>query len=679
VLLYEMAAGRPAFEGKTRTSLIAAIVSSEPPPISGVQPASPVALDRVVRKCMAKDPEDRWQSAHDVADELRWLSGAGPDSAATAAPRAGRSGRSLGLPWVLAGVLAALSILLAGALLGRRDAAPALVRASLLPPPGAALLPFDTLGLELAPDGRRLAFAAVGADGVARIWVRDLAALTAEAIPETDGASYPFWSPDGTHLAFFAEGKLKKVDLRGGSPRVLADAPSGRGGDWGPQDVILFAPNIRSAIHSVPASGGAATAVTQFDPARETTHRWPSFLPDGKHFLYVSRAPVEGRSEAGRLTLAALDAPEPRVLVEDSTNAVFVEPGYLVHGREGDLLARAFDPGGLRLVGDPVPLAAEKLSFWEAKNFVPFTASDAGTIVYLPESSRPTKLVWYDRTGRPLETVEGAGHYGNARISPDGSRIAMIRGKSLKQEIWVRDLAQSQELRVTFESGRYAEVEWSADGERVAFLCQRKSVPDVCVRTVGKGGAPEVLWESPNWKNALSWLPDGSGLVVGEQHPETSMDLWLVRLAGSGEPEPLVQTPYAEHSPAVSPDGRWLAYVSDETGHGEVYLREIAENAQQWQVSRGGGENPRWRRDCRELFYAALDGTLTAVEIATRPEPRIGAPRPLFELPEKPDGMDPLLEDVASDGQRFLLKVPVEARTSLGFRAIFGWTAMLEE
>ncbi len=677
-LLYEMATGRRAFEGKTRTSLIAAIVTSQPPPISSVQPVAPAALDRVVRRCLEKEPDERWQSAHDVAAELRWIreSGSQPKAEAVARPATRRV-----LPWALVCVLAAAAIALAALQLGRARSAPALMRASLSPPDGVALVPFDERGLALSPDGRRLAFAGTDSDGGTRIWIRELSRLTAEPLPESGGGRYPFWSPDGTHLAFFADGKLKSVDLRGGSPHALTDAPSGRGGSWGPRDVILFAPNILSAIHSVPATGGPSTAVTSFDPERETTHRWPHFLPDGEHFLYVSRALIEGRAEIGRLVLASLKSPQPQVLIEGATNAVYVEPGYLVYGRDGDLLARRFDASGLRVLGEPLPLATEKLSYWEAKNFVPFAASNDGTIIYLPESTRQTKLVWYDRTGRPLGTIEAPGYYADSRISPDGSKIATVKGRPLssKQEIWIRDLEQSQEYRLTFESGRYAGPAWSRDGTRVGFVCQPKSAGDLCVKTVGEGSAAGLLLESPSWKNHLSWLPGRAGFVFVEQSPETGMDLWLRGPAEGAEPRPLLRTPFQELSPEVSPDGHWLAYVSDETGHSEVYLREVAEVSQQWQLSRGGGSQPRWRGDGRELFYAAPDGGVMAVTISTEPVLRAGAPQLLFELPEKPDRDTPLFEDVTPDGQRFLLNLPVEARTSVSFHAIFDWTAMLGE
>jgi hypothetical protein len=331
-LIYEMATARRAFEGKSKTSLIAAILSTQPPPISSVQPVMPPALDHVVRKCLEKDPDDRWQSAHDVASELRWIGEAGSQAGVPTTLSVRRRSRER-LAWGLVALLGTAAGLLAVVQL-RRPAAPAVAfRATLDPPPETSLIPFDELGLALSPDGRQLAFVAIAADGSKQIWIRDLAEMSARPLGETSGAWYPFWSPDGRHLGFFADGKLKRIDLRGGSPQVIAEAPSGRGGSWGQGDVILFSPNIRSAIHQVPATGGTPTPVTRFLPEQETSHRWPHFLPDGRHFLFLLRARTSGQPEVGRLMLASLDSPEATLLIDDATNATYVDPGYLLYGR----------------------------------------------------------------------------------------------------------------------------------------------------------------------------------------------------------------------------------------------------------------------------------------------------------------------------------------------------------
>ncbi|HZI94603.1 MAG TPA: protein kinase, partial [Patescibacteria group bacterium] len=331
-VLYEMSTGRRAFQGKTRTSLIAAIVSSQPAPISTVTPMTPPALDHVVQRCLEKDPDDRWQSAQDVASELQWIGESG-SQAGVAAPVTLRRATREKLAWGVAAVLALASLLLGlGYLSKPAPAVQRAFRATLTPPPDTALIPFDTAGLSLSPDGRTLAFVAAGSDGSKKIWLRDLAEMNARPVPETDGAAYPFWSPDGRNLGFFADAKLKTIDLRGGSPRVLADAPTGRGGSWSRDGVILFAPNITSPINRIPSDGGKAEPVTRYEPATEVTHRWPVFLPDARHFLYLARSRVGANREVGRLMLASLDTAEASVLIDDASNALYVQPGYLVYG-----------------------------------------------------------------------------------------------------------------------------------------------------------------------------------------------------------------------------------------------------------------------------------------------------------------------------------------------------------
>ncbi|OFV85763.1 MAG: hypothetical protein A2V74_02490 [Acidobacteria bacterium RBG_16_70_10] len=678
-LLYEMATARRAFEGKSKTSLIAAILSAQPPPISSVQPVMPPALDHVVRKCLEKDPDDRWQSAHDVASELRWIAEAGSQAGVPAALSLRRRSRER-LAWLLVALLGAATTLLAAAHLLRVPKPAVAFRATLDPPMDAALIPFDELGVALSPDGTQLAFVAIAGDGSKQIWVRDLSEMTARPLSETTGAWYPFWSPDGRYLGFFADGKLKKIDLRGGSPQVLAEAPSGRGGSWGHGDVILFSPNIRSPIHAVAATGeGTPKPVTHFDPEKETTHRWPHFLPDGRHFLYLLRARISGKPEVGRLMLASLDSPEARVLIDDATNAQYVEPGYLLYGRSASLYAWRFDPGSRRLIGHPVPITKEKLSFWEPKNLVVFAASNEGTIVYLPEVARKTVLHWYERGGRVLGSLGPPGFYGTPRVSPDGKKVAFVLADSARapSDLWIQDLEYDRKFRLTQKSGLFFGPAWSRDASRLMFVCQPKGVQDLCVRSLREGGDAELLHESPNWKVTGSWMPDGKSVLFSEQDPETNEDIKILSLDGKGESRVLLKTPFNETYPEVSPDGRWVAYLSDETGRPEVNVRPSSGSLEQWQISPGGGSQARWRGDGRELYYVAPDGNVVAVSIDTQPVFRPGTPRALFRLPEAPDRDTPILEDVTPDGRRFLLNVPVTARSSVAFHAIVNWTSLL--
>jgi Tol biopolymer transport system component len=677
-LLYEMATARRAFEGKSKTSLIAAILSTQPPPISSVQPVMPPALDHVVKKCLEKDPDDRWQSAHDVASELAWIGEAGSQAGVPATLSLRRRSRER-LAWGLVALLGAAAAVLAVVQL-RRPATPAVAfRATLEPPPETALIPFDELGLALSPDGRQLAFVAIASDGGKKIWIRDLSDMTARALPETAGAWYPFWSPDGRHIGFFSDGKLKRIDLRGGSPQVIADAPSGRGGSWGKDDVILFSPNINSGIHRVAATGGTPTPVTHFDAEKDTSHRWPQFLPDGKHFLFLLRARISGKPEVGRLALASIDSPESTTLIEDATNAAYVEPGYIVYGRSNNLYAWRFDAARRRLVGQPSPVVKEKVSFFEPKNQSVFTASDSGVIVYLPEAIPRTTLQWVDPGGRNLGSLGPPGFYTGPRIAPDGTKVAYALADSSQglADLWVRDLQYDRTLRVTQKSGIFFTPVWSSDSSRLMFACQLKGVPDLCVRSLKEGGDAQLVYESAHWKTPGSWTPDGS-LLFSEQDPQTNDDVKSVTTTGKGEPRVLLQTPFDESFPQASPDGRWYAYLSNESGRSEVCLRSTSGPFEQWQVSTEGGSQARWRGDGGELYYLAPDGYVMAVAIATQPVFRPGPPRRLFRLPEKALRDTPVFEDVMPDGKRFLLNVPVAARSSVGFHVILNWPALLD-
>ena len=672
-----MATGRRAFDGKSKTSLIAAILSQQPPPISQVVPVTPPALDHVVRKCLEKDPDDRWQSAHDVASELHWIGEAGSQAGVPARMSLRRRSRER-LAWSLAAVLGVTAAALGAWQLLAASGPAAVLRATLDPPPGQSLIPFDELGLTLSPDGRRLAFVAYAADGSKQIWVRDLASMAARPVPETSGAWYPFWSPDGQSLGYFASGKLKRVDLRGGAPETIADAPSGRGGSWGRGDVILYSPLLRGPIHSVPAGGGTPAAVSRYNPEQEITHRWPHFLPDGRHFLYMSRARVSGKAEVGRLMLASLDSPEPRLLIDDATNATYVEPGYLLYGRAGELYAWRFDAKRLRLSGRPLALAEEKLSTWEPKNLTLFAASDSGTIVYLPAAVPKTVLQWYDPGGRPLEPLGPPGFYLTPRVSPDGKKVAYALGESSQglNDLWILDLEYERPFRLTQSSGRYSEPAWSRDSTRIAYGCQPSSAQDICVRSLVAGTEVQVLGGSASWKTSPSFLPDGRSLVFAEQDPNTDYDLVVSGAGKDAERHPVLKTPFAELGPEVSPDGRFIAYLSRETGRSEVVVRAASGAYEQWPVSNGGGSQPRWRADGRELYYATPEGDLMAVAIATEPVFRPGAPRKLFRLPERPDRDTPVFEDVTPDGKRFLLNVPAGSRSSVGFHVILNWPAL---
>ncbi len=677
-LLYEMATAQRAFKGDSKTSLIAAIVSSQPDPISSVTKVTPPALDHIVRKCLEKDPDDRWQSAHDIAGELHWIGEAGSQAGVAQVVTVRRKAREK-LAWGLVAALAVVAVALAAGYASRAPQPKPTFRATLAPAPGTSLMPFDQFGLALSPDGKHLAYVAVDEGAKREIWLRDLASMDAKPIPESDGAWYPFWSPDGQYIGFFADGELRTIDLRGGAPRRIADAPSGRGASWGVNGEILFAPNITSPIHVVSASGGEARPVTTYDAEQHTTHRWPVFLPDGRHFIFLVRLRQSGRQEVGQLRLASIDAPGDSVLIEDSTNALYVEPGYLIYGRGANLFAQPFDTKSGELSGSPAPVAKEKLSYWEAKNFVPFAASNDGTLVYLPEFVRKSELVWYDRDGRRLDVLGEAGYYATPAISPDGRKVAYSLAESVNGDgdLWVRDLEFDRAVRVTEKSGFYFSPAWAPDSDRIAYVCQPKGVQDLCIRSLSDGSAGNTFYESPNWKISGSWLPDGSALIASEQMPETNEDLLLVPIDEPDKASVILATPFAEDIPEVSPDGKWLAYISNSSGRYEVYVRSLGGGSDQWQISANGGVRARWSRGGKELVYVTTDGAIMSVPTVLSPRFRPGTEVELFRLPEPADYLASIFEDISPDGERVLLNLPTESRSSLAFHVITNWTGLL--
>jgi serine/threonine protein kinase/Tol biopolymer transport system component len=677
-LLYEMATGIRAFQGTSKTSLIAAIVSSHPAPISSVTPMVPPALDHIVRKCLEKDPDDRWQSAHDVASELRWLSEAGSQAGVATTVTLRRKTRER-LAWSMAALFALLAIVAAAAWMRNQPKPREPFRATLEPPVETALLPFDRLGIALSPDGKRLAFVANLNAGGQQLWIRDLSSMTAKPVPETQGAMYPFWSPDARFIGFFADGKLKKINLRGGSPQVLADAPTGRGGSWGRGDVILYAPSIRSPIQSISAAGGTPKPATRFNAEKEITNRWPHFLPDGKHFFYVSRQ-FAAKGEVGRLMLSSLDSLDSTVLIEDSTNAQYVEPGYVLFGRGSDLFAWRFDAGKLKLIGEPAPVQDEKISLWEPKNLLYYTASNDGTIVYLSEVLRKTALKWVGRDGHVLGALGAPAFNASPRISPDGTKIALAVGEMSTSvtDMWIIDLQYDRRFRITQKSGTFFGPIWTRDSKSVAFVCQPKAVQDICMKSLVTAGDLEVVYESPFWKGSGSWSPDGKALYFSEQNSETSEDLMRLDLSDPKKPVSVIlRTPFVEDYPELSPDGKWLAYVSNESGRQEVYVRPASGSFEQWQLSNGGGAQTRWTRGGQELMYVAPDGNVMSVEITTNPVFRPGVPKALFKLAEPPDRDTPVFEDVSADGERILINEPTTARSSVAFHVILNWPSML--
>jgi eukaryotic-like serine/threonine-protein kinase len=678
-LLYEVATGQAPFQGKTQASVIAAILGKTPPPISSVQPMTPPALDRVVQTCLEKDPEDRWQTAHDVMLELKWVAEGG-SRAGLPAPVVTRRRSRERLAWIIAAALAAAVATLGVLQLRKPRSAPAVVRSTVLPPEKAAFTFVGQGGgpVAVSPDGRQLAFVAAEPGGRRQLWIRPLELLLARSLPATDGAAYPFWSPDGRSVGFFADGKLKRIDVGGGPPLSICDAPDPRGGSWNRDGVILFEPQFREPIHRVSATGGTPVPVTGFDASRrETTHRWPFFLPDGRRFLFFSGShSTSADSELDAIFVGSLDGEKPKLLVDARSNAAYAA-GRLLFVRHKTLLAQRFDPKSLRLAGDAFPIAENVQDDPGFFNAV-FSVSQQGTLAYQEAGGTIglSEVTWVDRTGKKIDVLDDPADFYDPRISPDGRRVAVVVGDP--GDIWIYDVVRHTRTRMTFAGGSDNAPTWSPDGTRVAFSSQRSGNGDLYARAAAGTGSDELLASSKTFKVANSWSPDGRYLAFAASAgaPGSKADLWLLSLSNR-KASPLVRTESDEVAGAFSPDGRWLAYASDESGRFEIYvMKPLPEPEGKWQVSTAGGVEPRWRRDGKELFYVGPDGRVMAVEVGTGADFEVGKPQALFGTSLK--NASGARYDVAPDGQRFLLNRPIGDESSPPITLVQNWTVLLE-
>ena len=651
-VLHEMATGRKAFAGKSQASLIAAIMAAEPPAISSLQRLSPPALDRLVATCLAKDPDARWQSAHDIASELAWIA-AGDETSAVGSPiAAGLWRRRAG--WAATVALASLVALLAMLLAfwnGRRTALPArpAVRFEVPPPPGSG---FEG-GIALSRDGAQLAFVAPGPQGEDVLWVRALAALVPHALAGTEGASYPFWSPDGGRLAFFAKGKLRTVAVAGGQVQTLCAAANPRGGAWSDRGVLLMSVDAGARITRVAAAGGEPVTLPGVaDTSGDGLVRFPELLPDGHRFLYFRLA---GDSSSG-VWIGDLDSAERRLLLRSDSTAVYAAPGFLVFRRGERLLAQRFDARTLRLEGEPATLAEDV--WWNGTGtlLTPVSASANGVLAFRTGGPERSQLVWVDRQGHPSATLGPPGAYIEPSISPDGRRVAVTRAaeENSSVDIWLLDAERGGLARFTSGPWYSATPTWSPDGRQIVYAAFPS--PQVMRRDASGMGREEVLWKSERFSPVTDWSRDGSALLLAEIDFRTfGSDITRVSLVGERRVEPLIAGDASEGGARLSPDGGWLAYESDESGIPEVIVRSYPDLRERWPISTGGGTQPRWRGDGRELYFVAPDRRLMAVEIRTAPQFVPQLPRALFAT-----HILPLVEarnqyDVTADGERFLV------------------------
>jgi predicted Ser/Thr protein kinase len=674
VVLYELIAGRRPFAGETQTSLIASILKEEPPPLTDLQPALPPGVAAVVQTCLEKDPEKRWQSAREVKHALRWL------AAARSVPAPARSVRA----WQgLAAVMALIALGIGGWVF--RPAAPRPVSRF------EASVPDEVSGYDdvsLSPDGRKLVFTATGRDG---LWIRDFDALEWRRLPGTEGGSTPFWSPDGRYLAFAVGREIRKVDTRGGPPETLSTLPNDQQGlgSWNRNgDILLGSNGVGSGgpLWKISQAGGAATAVTEVDVSGgERYHTWPTFLPDGSHFLYFRSGPPEVQG----LYVGSLDAkPEEQSrqrILSSAAPAVYAN-GYVLFLRERTLMAQSFDARHLQLEGVPVPVAQDVEVAWFGTGV--FSVS-AGALAYRPASVPGTfQLTWMDRQGRALGMLGSPSTDSSVALSPDGKR-AVVKDSGYHEpgDLWTLDVASGRRTRLTFQKDAYSLGVWSPDGAQIAYAGGHLGDTLYAKAASGLGDAQELLKEPGVGHYPTNWSSDGRFLLyTAEDDPKTGSDVWVLRLDGR-KPYPLLRATYNEWAGAFSPDMRWFAYASLETGGGEIYVRpfrvseptgEPSVGDGKWQVSKNGANWPLWHDDNEIVFHDfsySAQPTIFAVPVDTDAAAfESGVPQRLA----LPLGYAVGSADSTRDGQRFLVAIPHVQRTArASIRVVLEWPALL--
>jgi eukaryotic-like serine/threonine-protein kinase len=662
-VLYEMLTGQRAFPGKSQLSVASAILEKEPAPIITVKPMTPPALDHAIRRCLAKEPERRWQSAADLAGELQWIAEGG-SQASVPAPIASRAKVRERLGWVAATLLALVAVAFAIGFVLRAPKSPQQpmrLNAEI----GADANLFTEVGPSaiLSPDGTLMVLVATGSDQKRRLYVRSLDQLQATVISGTENGRDPFFAPDGQWLGFFADGKLKKVSVHGGAPVTLCDANSDRGGSWSEDGTIAFAPDFRLALSKVSSAGGAPQPLTMLDKqAGEVTHRWPQVLPGGKAVLFTSSTHGTNYEDA-EIVVYSMDSGQRKTVERGGFYGRYLPSGHLVYMHEGTMFAVVFDLKRLEATGQPAPILNGVVTA-PGNGAAQLTFSDAGNLAYVAgrSASENISIYWMDRQGKFAPLHEIPGDYANPTFSPDGKRLALEIWAGARADIWLDDWNRDTFTRLTFAGGANFNPVWTPDGQRIVYSSDELSGSSNLwwKRADGAGDAQRLI-ESKNPQHAGSWRPDGKVLAFDQLNPDTNYDILTLTVEGSeksgwkfGEPKPFVNTPFVEVKPAFSPDGRWLAYQSDESGNFEVYVRPFPGPGGKWQISTGGGHLPKWSRNGNDLFYVTDDNRIMVAKYTASGEsfhlekPRLWSPSQITRSHSTAYNFDP-----HPDGQRF--------------------------
>ncbi len=676
-VVVEMIAGRRAFGGSSPANVVASILRGPPPPFGGPAPDVPPVLRHLLEVCLAKDPERRWSSIHDVLLQLRPVAEErGTDVRTSPAP----GGRRKRLAWAAAALIALIALALAGfALAGRGSTVPASAGPHLL----SMIVPDDTIASygdapQLSPDGRRIAFVARDGSGSVRVYVRELDSEPAQPLPGTEEGALPFWAPDSRRIGFFAQGQLKVTALAGGKPLTLAGAPVPRGGTWSRDDVILFVAVPNRPPFRVSAAGGPATPVPvtggEGTPAFRWVRSFPKFLPDGRHYLYLGSEPSGRRS--GSIWVGDLDSDESRELVSSTASALYAAPGYLLFRREGALVAQPFDPATRTLGGSPAPIAAD-IGFNPITYQALFSASDTGAIAY-QDSSPGSRLTWFDRDGRPVGPATPPGNQNNFCLAGDDRIVYEVADPlSNNVDLWVAGGAGGAPARLTFDPSIEFYPVCSPDGREIVFASLRGGPPNLYrLALEAPGGEVALLPQADAPRIPNDWSRDGRLVVYSTLRPDTSWNVEVLSLA-DGITRPVAATAAEERHGRLSPDGTWIAYVSNEGGTFNVYVQRFPPTESRWQVSGGGGLQPQWSPDGKELYYITAAGSLVGVPVTAGTAAMVfGEPRVLIEA--RVTGWEPTTQTaqyaVTADG-RILVNTATDAIRSLS--VILDWPRVM--
>lgn len=659
--LYEMITGERPFSGTSQASLIASILSAEPKRIS----SAPPLLDHMVHKCLEKNPDDRWQCAHDLSTQLKWIANSSAQPVVTI-QKEKRTRWYERLGWIAA-ILALAALLLFYASKRPPEILP--ISLSISPPENAM---FDST-IAVSPDGRRLAFVATDASGKNQIWIRNLDSLNNRAVPGTDGSEYPFWSQDGNELGFFADGKLKKIAISGDEPETLCAVTNPRGATWS-NDVILFSANTGAGIYRISQKGGSISQVTTMTES-EASHRFPFFLPDHNHFLFYV---INNNLAESGVHVGSLNSKETHRLVLADSGGVFIN-GYLVYERNGTLWGQVFDPDQLKITGEPFPI-------WEKPWYNPFitglsafsAANDV--LAFRGGGVQRSQFEWYDRTGKELGTVGVPGVYYEPSLAPDEKRISLtaINFGNITSDLFMLDLLRGTFTRFTLEPEAEGLSIWSPDGKYIVYSAFPKGG---LYRKLSNGtGKAELLIKLTTFGVTEDWSLDGRYITYSNIDFKTSnIDIWVLPMEGDRRPFPYLQTKFNESDSQISPDGKWLAYTSNESGRSEIYVQSFPSPGNKLQISTAGGVTPTWRKDGKELFYVSPDKKIMSVTINADSVFEPSIPKVLFQTQITANIESRNHYVVTADGQRFLINTPLKEIATAPINVVVNWSATLKK